>query len=44
MSQDQPEKNFAHTTAIAAAPNRGVTPKNVGANFTPRSGLKKNMK
>ena len=27
MSQDQPEIIFAHTTAVAADPNRGVTPK-----------------
>ena len=40
MSQDQPEIIFAHTTAVAADPNRGVTPKNLGANFTP-IGLKK---
>ena len=39
MSQDQPEIIFAHTTAIAAGPNRGVTPKNLGAKFTPRSAL-----
>ena len=41
MSQDQPKITFAHTTAAAADPNRGVTPKNLGAKFTPRSALKK---
>ena len=40
MSQDQPEIIFAHTIAVAADPNRGVTPKNLGAKITPRSALK----
>ena len=43
MSQDQPEIIVAHTTAVAADPNRGVTPKNLGAKFTPRSALKKTL-
>ena len=43
MSQNQPEIIFAHTTAVAADPNRGVTPKIIGAKFTPRSALKKTL-